>query len=206
MSIQSRRFSHQELELSRECAGTGLRQVFRSASIAWLVAGGVASTLHGADTAWLSPVAGSFNDRLMWSHGVPGLGDNAIFGTTSGVPFVVTVDGPTAIAGLRVISQSPTLKGSAGTILTVVSDWTVAGTNGSTLTLEDIEVTSFAPATLIGAGGMGGNLVLGDGADVTLGRFLIGSPGFGSVTLHDGRYGTARRVSSPRSSVPAERA
>src|SRR5687767_6995592 len=69
----------------------------------------LALSSSAADSVWLSPTNGLFEDATRWSNGVPGAAMQALFAGAAGRPFTVTIASPHPIAGMGVTTQHVTL-------------------------------------------------------------------------------------------------
>jgi Tol biopolymer transport system component len=117
----------------------------------------VATSAKAADKLWLAPVNGTFSDPARWVGGIPGSGDAAFFGSTSGGPFAVSVTLPHLLASLSVTNQKVTLDASAGGGITLLGGMNVKGpaAEAPSLTLANGAFIANGPIAIGGTGVVG---------------------------------------------------
>lgn len=185
--------AHHDRATGRRGARSILLTRGRMLGVAVLLAGACMSPVVAADVQWLTPVGGAFENPALWSSGVPGASDAAVFGASSSAsPFTVSVSESRSLAGVRVLNQSPTLVGVGGPkfapTITLASEWIVGGVGAApSLTLRDITVALDNAQATVGVAGATGTLVIDSGAVARAQRMLVGvSGGIGNVLVREG--------------------
>jgi T5SS/PEP-CTERM-associated repeat protein len=146
-----------------------------------------------AQSIWLDPREGLWQDPLRWSDGVPGTGFVAVFGGgPSPNPFGVVSIAPITIGRLEVVSQSPILRldTDATEDLVVANEVVVAGPDDPVLTIDGHTIRVNGAQTVGTAAGPGSVVVTGrpdaPGRWIASGSLRVGDGGEGTMIVEDG--------------------